>query len=729
MTNAIDIYRAGDQGIATVAEDAGYGNPNDRLNLHTLVTAFRRRFHLFCSVVSVVVLLALAFTLHQTPLFTATAQVVLDSQEAQVAPVPSSTASVAIYSPDHADTEVQIIRSREMAEHVARALNLVADPAFRPGAAPSGPIATLRHLLGRGPQAPARPTQDQVMRAVVDRLTEGLNASRSDETRALTISFTATDPNQAARIANEFANQYTNGQLEDKQAESQKVIRVLAPRLEQLRVQAQADTQRVQQYRIAHNLLTTSGASLTEQEISSYNQAALDTARNQLRNGSHGDDVGAALESPVVGGLRARQAEVSGRLAVLNARYGPLHPDVIKARSELADVNGQIESEIHRVISNLEAKARVSAQRLSSLDGSLSSARGTLAENNRSEVGLDDLERRAAASQALYDSYLSRYKQVVAQSGTESSDAHIISRAEPPASPSSPKLILNLLLALVIGSGLGVAVAFVVESMFAGLTTGSDVEARLRLRYLGSVPTLKTVLPEAPSAVGAIVEQPLSAFTEVFRGIRTAVDYIAMGRARVVAIASALPKEGKTTIAVCLTRTIGLSGASVVLLDCDSRRRGVTRMFRGTEGMPGLADVLRGDASIDDVLIRDQLTGAYFLLIGENAGDLPELITSEAMPALLAKLRERFNYVIIDTAPILPIAETRVLARWTDLTLIVARWRDTPDHAVRAALRLLPIDAGQIGGVILSRVDMRRQAKYGRGDPTYYYKRYTQYYA
>ncbi len=252
----------------------------------------------------------------------------------------------------------------------------------------------------------------------------------------------------------------------------------MSGRIEDLRRQAQEDTRAVQQYRIDNNLLSTTGATLTEQQISSTNEevtraraqvaedrARLATARRQLSQGSAGDDVGEALASDVIKNLRTQRIAVSARVADMEGRYGPMHPDLLKAKRELADIDLQIKQEINRTITNLVAKAEVSQQRLSSLEGSLGSARQGLQQNNRAMIELSELENRAKTSQTLYESYLARVQQTAAQEGTLRAEAQIISRARLPTSPSSPKVMLNMLLGGLLGVAAGLSAAIVAEMM------------------------------------------------------------------------------------------------------------------------------------------------------------------------------------------------------------------------------------------------------------------------
>ena len=739
MSNAIEPYGAPQPPMQQLLPAyAPRAAQSDRIDLRALFNTLRRRLGLFLGVLIATVLISLVITAQQVPLYSATSQVVLNTRPEQVTPNMTGPSGAVLPTPDLVTTEAIVLQSRSLANNVAQALNLDNDPRFnRPR---GGIVATLQKLIGLGKPLTANVAAKRS--DTIDRLLSDLNVSRLDETYALQIGFTTTDPQLAAKIANEYAVQYTRGQLTQKLEQNRAATSFLAERLEGLRQQAQADTERVQQYRIANNLLSTTGASLTEQEITSYNeqvagarasaaedQARLDTARAQLRAGSSGGDVGAALDSQVVGALRTRRGLVGGTLANLEAHYGPRHPDVIKARGELADLDSQIAAEIARVISNLEAKARVSRERLASLNGSLSGAKGTLAQNGRATVGLDDLQRRASTSQALYESYLNRYKETGAQEGAEKADARVISLAEVPTIPTSPHPKLNFVLALLLGTAFGLTAALVAEMTFSGITTGEDVEYRLGQTALGVIPTLGSVQARQVSTSNAIVATPGGPFAEAFRNLRRSIQYAADRPVHTIAISSALPKEGKTTISVCLARSIASGGEQVVLVDCDIRQRGTTRMIGAEGDRPGLIEVLKGEATLDEALLRDEDSGAWILPLPRYPGDMGELIVGEAMDALLAKLRDRFGFVILDTAPTLPVADTRVLATKVDTVVFVVRWRKTSDHAVKAALRLLPGKLSNVAGVVLSRVDMRKQGRFGYGDPSFYYESYKGYYA
>ncbi|WBH17097.1 polysaccharide biosynthesis tyrosine autokinase [Sphingomonas radiodurans] len=707
--------------------------------MRSIWSIFRRRIGTFLAVLSLVVVLGVIITLRQTPIFIARSSVALKGAPPAAPPAMDERTPMPGNPTDqYVDTQVAMIRSDGMALKVANALAIESRQDIRVEAPDR--LGQIARLLGQTEQAPRVRTAEERRTAAIDYVKHGLDVRRTGSTYALEISVESEDAAEATRLANEYARQYALADLGDQQAQTRDANTLIAQRLDQLRARALEETAAVQQYRIANNLLSTTGTSLTEQEISIYNQqvalaraaaaedqARLATARSQLRSGSTGDDVGEALGSSVIGSLRTQQATIGARVADLTARYSALHPDVIRARSELESVNRQVAAEIDRVISNLAARAQVSQQRLGSLTSTLGQARGALAQNNRAMVDLKDLEQRAQTSQELYQSYLNRYKQLSAREGTEQPTATVLTNARLPRFPASPNRLLNIALALVLGTALGVAAAFARELYFAGITTGSDVTRKLHVRYLGLVPTVGSVTKANETPTSLIVADPRSFFAESFRSLRASIRFAAGHDAKVIAITSALPSEGKTATAICLARSIAMSGENTVLIDCDLRQQGVSRRLPDREGRPGLIEVLRGANTLDEALSKDFQTGLQVLPVSQGH-DQSELLMGEEMDRLLALLRERFDAIIIDTAPVLPIADARLMLSKADASVFVVRWRSTPDHAVRAAFRQLPRERDSVTGVVLTRVDIKQLARFGLGDDASYYDRYKSYY-
>jgi capsular exopolysaccharide synthesis family protein len=226
-----------------------------------------------------------------------------------------------------------------------------------------------------------------------------------------------------------------------------------------------------------------------------------------------------------------------------------------------------------------------------------------------------------------------------------------------------------------------------------------------------------------------VVRDPRSIFANAFRSLRAALIHSAGNLPGVVMVSSALSNEGKTTVATCLARVFAQGGAEVVLVDCDAAQPSLSRRLCPPDRRQGLMEVLRGEAALDDVLVRDRSTAMHILPIAYSPENAGELLTGEQMADLLSLLRRRFTYVVIDSAPLLAVAETRVLATMADAVVMVMRWRHTPDHAIKTALRQLAMDQVKIAGAVLSCIDLRKQGRFGRGDATFYHKSHKAYYA
>jgi capsular exopolysaccharide synthesis family protein len=717
------------------------------MDLRRWILAVRRRTRLLSAVAIAVFVATVLITLLATPKYTAYASVVLDARKAHVtnseqvlSDLPSDSSAV--------DTEVEIIKSGQLADRVVRALKLDEDPEYNPSLRkPSGPGAIMggiKGLFGASPrQETLTPAQAQKRHeAVVTRVQSHLLAQRQGLTYLIRIGYESENPVKAANIANKFAELYLLEQLQAKFDATQQATTWLNGQLDQLRQQVLRDEAAVQQYKIDNNLLSSSGTTLTEQEISSYSQnlaqaraqlaedeARLGAARIQLGKAANGGDVGEALNSTLIQGLRTQRAQLTATMADLQGRYGERHPEMLKAKRQLADIDAQIQQELRTIIANLETKVQVSRERANAMGGSLGGAKGTLAANNRAMVRLNELQRTADASRTIYESYLNRYKETSTQEGIGQSDAHIVTKAKIPNSPSSPKVPRNLMLGLLLALSAGLGSVVLAEMLDSGLATAEDVERRLNTAYLGSVPLLSSVAEGAPGTPpDFVVAKPLSSFSEAFRSLQAAITHAKLGEpVRVVAITSALPGEGKTTTSVCLARSAALQGLRVIILDCDLRRRTVNRLLL-EDPQVGLLEVLNGEATLQQAISVDAPSGAHVLPVASSKFTPRDVFGTPAMDKLLADLRARYDLVILDTAPVLPVADTRVLAQKADLLVMLARWRKTPEPAIEAAFRLLDTTGVSVGGVVLTQVDMKQQARYGYGDPGYYYAEYKKYY-
>jgi succinoglycan biosynthesis transport protein ExoP len=719
---------------------AASGQP-DNIDFSGLLAAFRRRMWTFLITFGLTVAAVVLFLILYPPDYTATARVTINQRT--ITATPNKEAPVVSQLPlatNDVDTEAQVIQSRRVAQRVIQKLNLDNDPEFSSNHVGWKQNLTDFFVRVSHPVKVISP-QDKVIDAVLG----GLDPERYLQTNAIDINYKDKNPAKAQVMANAFAEAYLEDQLASKQLQDRQASNALMSELESMRRQASADSDKVQAYKIAHNLLSVGAQTLTEQEISGDDQAVaaaraeaaadqanLRTAQDQLTRGSNGGDVGAALSSPTVSTLRAQRATLTGKLADLEGHYGPKYPDLAQARRAVANIDLEIEAEILREVSNLSAKANISQKRLASLEGTVSASKRTLAENNAAQGGLEDLVRAATVSQTIYEAYLERFKESAAQLASLTPDADIVSLAGLPTNPSLPVAWLFLLLAIVAGVLFGSAAVLLAELLDDRLNTPADVERKLGLPYLGGIPLLSSVMPGATALpLDVIISKPRSPFSEAMRSLLASVRLRdPAGGLGVVVVTSPGPREGKTTVAAGLARTSALQGVSTVLVDCDARGRGrgLMRDLKIKHWGPGLIEVLKGEAPLAEALRVDEASGAVLLPMSDNPQPSDDVMGGEAMDALLATLRRQYAAVILD-APALPIAISRILAAEADSTIIVADWRGKADGGVLTAIRLPPFDQASRVGVALNRIDVMRQARYGLGEPASFDKKFSNQYA
>lgn len=725
------------------------------LDLRQLWRIFRRRLPVFLAVALAIFALTVVVTMQMTPQYTATANVIIDPRRAQVVDIEAVLTGVGSDAPA-LDTEVQLIQSRSLAQAVITSLDLRTDPEFnhrlREPTGLGAVIAGVRSFVSAlvPSQAAGAPEEDAAGReleAVTTAVLGRLRANRSGMTYMIAISFRSEDPRKAARIANAFADLYLLSQLEAKFEATERANTWLNDRLVALREEVRVSEQAVEMYRAEHGLLDAGGSNLTEQQISDLNaqlaiqRAELSAAESSLRNvqaqlqrGASLDTIGEVLRSETIRALRAQQTETSRRRSDLTSRYGPRHPEILAVEREAADLEEQVNREILRIVAGLETEVNVARQRVASLQGTLSGFRQELITNNRALVRLRELEREAEAARTLFESFLNRFRQTSEQDDLATADARIVTRAPAPVEPSAPNWLLNLALGFVLAGLAGAAVVALLEVFDNGVRTEADVERELGAAHIASVPLLTKPQfgrkrENAAQPYDYVRDNPLSGMAEAFRVIRSAILLSDIDRVhKVVAITSALPGEGKTTTTYSLGRISAMSGSKTVILDCDLRRRLLTKAA-APQAARGLLEVLAGECTLDDVLIEDAEKGLHILPVVETQFTPRDVFSSDAFKTLLNGLRERYDMVLVDTAPVLAVTDTRVIAARADAVIMSVKWKTTPREAAASALDILRDVKANVLGVTLSQVDMNAQARYGYEGSSYYYKNYRSYYS
>lgn len=738
------------------ASAGGPGGPDmGSFDLKSLMSVVYRRFWIiFAGFITVFTLVAV-ITFTQTPTYKSQAVIQLDTNQINVIDLGALFSGSGGATTSVIDTEVRVIGSKTLLSRVAENQKLIEDPEFNWTLRPkketliSSSRKAVVGMLGgdtaeKDPFAGMTPEkkQEEIFEGVVATLMSKVKVGRVGTTYLLTVDVTSQSPETAARLANEVAEQYRVQQLEKKYDATRKATEWLQERVSGLREEVEDKEQRVESFRAETGLLEAQGTTLTEQQIgyltSQRGQAQIEvdrararyeSMRRQINSGAGVEAVSEVINSPLVNELKTRRSDIMRRVAELETRVGDRHPDLISARNEVADIDSQMTAEMNRIAANLESELRVAQAQLSSIQGEIGRSTSQLRGNNVNLVRLRELERDAETSRVMLEEFLARSKQTREQDALITADSSILSTASVPYSPASPRKAFNLLIGCVLGAILGIGLAVVAELFDSNISSSEDVENKLGSNPIGSVPLIRTsglLGIGQTSPADFLVENPLSAYAESIRYLRAAIAFSDLdSETKTVAITSSLPDEGKTSLALSLGRMSAMSGSRTLVIDGDFRRRQLTEMA-GMKPEIGLVEHLFGAGQLSDAIVKDHKTMLDILPLSLNGHTPHDVFGTRAFDELLSRLRAMYDLILIDTGPLLLMAEARVVAGKVDKAILVVRWRQTTRSAARQSLTLLRNFKADVLGVTLNMVDLNRRRHHR--DPGATYKAYRKYY-
>lgn len=739
---------SGPYGDPIQPDDIGYLD----FDIFALLRTLRRRLGVIVGITLGLTGLALVAVFQMTPLYTAETLILLDQQKTQVIDVESVMSGLGGDSAT-VDSQVEILKSRSVARRVVEGLNLTEDPEFNSALKPASilswidPRAWISYFRSAATSAETDPAllREAEINNVVDVLVGRTDVSRKGLTYVMSLKFTSEIPGKAAKISNALADTYVVDQLEAKFDATKKANEWLSERLATLRTQVQDSERAAEIYRTENGLQDAGGTTLNEQQLSELNaqlilartnlaekQAKYTRAKQILGSGGSIESVADVLQSQTISALRSQEAELARQQADLSSKYGPRHPSILNIDAQRKDIQRQISREVQRIVGSIQNEASIAQSRVDSLQSSLNDLKGTANMNNQAFVQMRELQREAEANKTVYESFLSRFKETSQQGGLQTPDSRVISEATLPLYPSYPRKSLVAAVSLILSCMFAIGVALLLERLDNSIRTSQEVEEVLGLAHLVSLP----LVPDEKGANGKpmlpqdyLLAKPLSAYSESLRSLRSALALSNVDSPpRLLLFTSALPNEGKTTTSVSFARAAAESGLRVVLVDCDLRHPSVHKAFGGTNPKVGLVELLAGKARIEDVLIADALSPLVYIPVAAGSANPPDVLSSGQMRRLLDELRNTYDLVILDSAPVLPVSDARALSRLVDKTVFVVRWSETPKDAAAGGVRELRNYGADIAGVVLSAVDTTKQAKYGYGDGGYYYRRYSRYY-
>ncbi len=681
---------------ALVERDLGYAPRDGTLDGSRLGQFIRDNYKLFLIVFAATLGLMILYTLNKTPLYTAKSSVMLDQRKRQVLQGVDDVVSGLPSDSSVVDTEVEILNSSQMAYNVAQRVGLVPNV------------------------DPTKMSMDQLNQTseIVQDVIRNRNIQRSGLTYIINIYFNSPDPVKAQQIANGFAEAYIDSQVAVRVQANERARAHLEREIAELQAKVKQADADVAAYRAATGLNTTVSGTLVEQEVSSYNQALamaraqaaedqqrLASARAQLGRGVDqlGDTSGGGLIS-----LRGQQAAASARVAELESRYGPDHPEMIAAKQQLADITRVINTESRRSLATLETQANASSGRAAALEAKLASTEGQLARAGNASVRLHELESALEAPKALLAAYQERLAQISTQSGTEQPDARLVAPAAVPLQPSSPSWPANILLGIGLGAVFGMIAVLGRQLFSTGLASPAEVESTFGVDFLAALPRLREA--DDIARIDHVVDEPNSAFSESMRGLAASIFYSGEFNPKVVSITSCYAEEGKTSTAIALSRSLAMRGRRVLTIDCDLQRPAFTTRFGIGSGI-GLVDVLQG-APLDHAIVKDSRTPGHFLPFGQISQP-GQTLPHERFVAMIDNLRSRYDVIILDLPPLLQVAETRLIAAVSDGAVLLARWRHTSRQAIDYSLALLGRTGTPVLGLTLTQVPVSSEIMLG----------------
>jgi capsular exopolysaccharide synthesis family protein len=673
-------------------------------DFRTVLDALRRRFGLFLLVVAAVMAAAAVWLHYKVPLYLATATIVLDSPR-QVVPSAPSVLSDSEPESSILDTQVEVIRSRVV---VGRTVD----------------------MLGLAGNAEGSATSRA---EIIDDFRDSLSVARIGLSRALSISYEDQDPQQAARVANAVARAYLDHQLDEKRQATKEANQWLRQSVDELAVQVASAEAAVETYRARAGLLVVKGATSTENELADID-SGLSNARKDLGDaearlsGYQGafERYGAAsaaaiVATPTMQGLRGQYGALMNQKAQLSPTLGALHPQMVELEKQIAGLKEQLNAEARRTIDELRGEVSIAANKLEALTKVRDRSRRRLITDNSANVELIQLQSNAESLRGLYVAMLNRLQQTAAQESLGQVNATIVSEAVAPLEPSSPRRNVVLLGAAMAGIVLAMLTVVLMQLFDHTIVRPSDLELWTGLPLLALVPRLTRrdlrIGTDTFSMADVVLGKPMSLFTESFRNLRAAVFGLLERReSLVIQVTSGTFGEGKTLCSIAFARTAALDGKRVLLIDADTRRRSLSESL-GIDATAGLSELLRGKVELNDVIVPGGTSRRPHVLPLAKTDPQPyDLFSTQAFEQLLEKLRKDFDIIVIDSAPVLALAEPISIAARVDAIVLVARWAKTPVDVTLKALEELKRAGGRVVGTVLTHVNVRSVSRraYGR---------------
>lgn len=679
--------------------------PTDNHLLDYLAAVFRYRY-LAATVFAAVVLGAGVRAYTTTPLYRAQARVMIEIEDDETTALAGVLNGENVRDPEpFYQTQFRILTGRELARRTIAHLNLAGEREF------------------------AGMAQDQA--ALVGAFLGRVSAEPIKSSRLVDVGFISADPALAARAANQLARDYVERNAESRRANLTSSITWLDQELERQRGRVESSERAMATYREQQNALSLQDSqNIVVARLNSLNDAVTkarttlaqkESLYDQVKGLSPGeaaDTLPAIQQNSYIQSLKAHVADLERERANLAERYGERHPELIKINASIRDSRRQLDGEIGKALEAIRNDYQTALAEERALERSLEDQKGAAMTLSRKNVSYTVLEREAQSNRQVYESLLQRQKELQVLASSRGNNVRLVDEAEVPRTPFVPNMSRSLLMGIMAGLVLALALVGGLTYLDDTVKTPEDVAQKLQVPFLGMV-------PKAPGGTTLLSGDVPHTFGEAFRSLRTALAFSnGATSGRVIVVTSSQPLEGKTTTASNLAIALALGGEKVLLVDADLRRPNLHKTL-GIENTIGLSHLLTDQASPRDAVRRTSTANLWAMTAGQVPPNPSELLASERMKTLLDPMHGWFDWVIVDTPPVLAVTDAVILAPLAAGVAFVIRSEMTPRRHVRRALETLMTGQPTLHGVVLNGVDLERNK--------YYYSRYygyehTQYY-
>ncbi|PJE80519.1 Tyrosine-protein kinase ptk [invertebrate metagenome] len=711
------------------AQGTAASQDEDIIDLRSLFTTL---FHYRWAILGftlIVTLLTVLVVFSITPKYQATAVLLIEQEQAKVVSIEE------VYGIDgggdsYLNTQHEVLKSRALVEKVVKKLNLIDHPEFNHALREEPWYVSMmnwRQWLGLAlPQDTV--SGETILNRTIDAFAENVRIEPVRKTQVARIHVMSEDPQLAATAANAMGEAYIESWLEAKLSLTTNATRWMQDRLQDLSEKLKTAESQLHKFRVSEDLVDIEGVlTISTDELKALTESLVETRRKltlseniyrQIQDGKNlqadqYQSLPAVLAHPLVQQLKQREAELEQKVRELGRRYGPKHPKMIAANTELESISNNIRLQVQRIVLGVENEFEVARANEQSLVAAMTTAKQAVQTINSKQFRLKALEREVRTNKDLYDAFFKRIQETSATSDLQSANARVVDRAFTPEHPVKPKkkLIVGIaaLLSLLIACGM----AYLLEMLNNTIRTAKDVEDQLNLPVLGVLPEVDIKASSVPVSqlfINKDISKEQRAFVESVRTIRTGLNLSLMSvgqeaHKKIIAITSTMPGEGKSSVAANLSSALGQLG-SVVLVDGDLRRPTVGKNFSIKGGSAGLANLLSGHAQMNECL--HPRNSIMVMPAGMMPPDPTQLFAEEKFKNVLSQLSERFDTVIMDCPPMQGISDTLMISQLCDAVVYVVEAGRASKTAISHSTGRLLQNSVPLTGVVLNKVNTRR---------------------